>query len=113
MNEIVPREQLVKSGLKGFLAVGGGIGLLVLKALSSLPIVGVVVGAALAIGGIAMSASKEDKPAGVVTLVAGALTAGAALIPGFRWLMSLAGWGLLIGGAVSLYKFFSKLKKRM
>ncbi len=113
MDDIVPREQLVKDGLKGFSAVGGGIGLLVLKALSSLPLIGTIAGGALAIGGLAISASKEDRTAGLVTLSAGLLTVAASLIPGLRWLMSLAGWGLLVGGAFSLYKFFSKLRKRM
>ncbi len=113
MDDIVPREKLVKDGLKGFLATGGGIGLLILKGISSVPLFGAIVGGILAVIGMGFGISKEDKPAGVIALTTGVLTIIASFLPGVRWLMSVAGWGLLIGGAVSLYKFFKKLKTRM
>ncbi len=113
MGDIVPREKLVKDGLKGFGAVGGGLGLLILKAISSIPIVGIVAGGIVAIAGIAIGTSKEDRNAGLITVGAGVLTAISSFIPGFRWLMSVAGWGLVIAGGITLIRFFRNLKKRV
>jgi hypothetical protein len=110
MSDIVPRSQVTSSGVKGVGAAVGGAGLLVLNWLPSLP--AIIVGAALLVGGLALSSSKSDRTAGIVTAVAGGLAALSGIIPGLSWLLWVPGLGLLGAGVYSLVKFFRGMKSR-
>jgi len=114
MNEIVPRKELVKQGVKGFAGVGGGIGLFILNWVASagfLP--GLIVGGAVTVVGMLIGTSKEDRKAGMITAAAGIATILAATIGGVvGWLLPAAGLVLIGLGAFSLFKFFRNLRKR-
>lgn len=114
MGDLVPRKQLVKQGMMGIGGIVGGAVLLVLSGLSG-P-VGWIIGGVLALVGLGLSASREDRAAGIVVLGAGVLTLISALIPGIgataSWLMRIGGIGLLISGGYSLIKFIVNLRKR-
>ena len=112
MSDIVPRSEVTKSGVKGVGAVAGGAALLVLSAISHIPVVGVIAGAVLAVIGFSLTSSRSDRTAGVVTAVAGIVTAAAALIPGLNWLIWLPGIGLIGTGVYMLFKFFRGVKSR-
>jgi len=119
MNDIVPRKEMVKLGLKGVGGVGGGLGLFLLKGIASmggaLSIPGLIAGVLVTTAGMIIGSSKEDRRAGMLTAGAGVITviASLPLIGGLAgWLMSLAGIGLIAGGAYSLYKFLKGLKSR-
>lgn len=112
MSDIVPRNEVSRSGVKGVGAVAGGATLLVLSAISSVPVLGVIAGAVLAVIGFSLTTSRSDRTAGVVTAVAGIVTAAAALIPGLRWLVWLPGLGLIGTGVYMLFKFFRGMKSR-
>ena len=120
MGEIVPRNQLVKQGVQGIAGVGGGIGLLILRAIAaigegaiSLP--GLIVGGVVAVAGFVIMSSPEDRRAGIITIGAGALTLAASLpIVGgvanaFMW---IGGFGLIIAGGISLFRFIRNLRRR-
>lgn len=120
MNELVPRDQLVKQGSRGVGGLVGGAGLLVLHSIAqigagfSLP--GLIVGGVLAVTGIGFSSgSKADKTGGMILTGAGVLTGLAALpiVGGLAsGLMWLSGLGLLGVGGVNLYRFIRGLRKR-
>jgi hypothetical protein len=117
MSDIVPRSQLTKQGVQGTIAVAGGIGVLVLASLGGL--LGVVVGAVIAVVGIALSGGKKERTAGLVIAGLGAVTAVSSLpVLGslfgglFHWIMGAGGVILLAVGGISLFRFFSNLRKR-
>ena len=110
MSDIVPRNQVTKSGVKGVGAVAGGVGLLLLVSLHG--ILGILAGGVITVVGLALSGSKSDRTSGIVTTVAGVVTMAAALIPGLRWLMWIPGIGLLGAGIYSLVKAFRGMKSR-
>ena len=110
MSDIVPRNQVTKSGVKGVGAVAGGVGLLLLVSLHG--ILGILAGGVITVVGLALSGSKSDRASGIVTTVAGVVTMAAALIPGLRWLMWIPGIGLLGAGIYSLVKAFRGMKSR-
>ena len=116
MGDIVPRDQVSKQAMKGVGGVAGGIGLLVLRGLTATPLVGLIAGGALVVAGGLMSRSKADRRAGMVTVIAGAITAVAALplVGGLgKFMLLLSGAGLIGTGAYSLYRFFKNLRQRM
>lgn len=114
MSDIVPRNVLTKQGVKGVGAVAGGATLLVLASLlAHWGWFGIVIGAVLTLGGLALSGSRSDRTAGIVTAVAG----GAILLTGIfggplPWLVGAAGLVFLGGGIYSLVKFFRGLRSR-
>jgi hypothetical protein len=112
MSDIVPRSEVSKSGVKGVGAVVGGAALLVLYGIASIPVIGIIAGAVLAVVGFSLTTSRSDRTAGVVTVVAGVVTAAASLIPGLRWLIWLPGLGLIGTGVYLLFKFFRGMKSR-
>ena len=116
MGDLVPRQELVKQGVKGVAGVGGGIGLLILNGIASagfLP--GLIVGGLVTVAGMVIGSSKEDRRAGLITVAAGVLTVIASLpfIGGIAgWLLPVAGIGLIVAGGYSLFKFWRNLRKR-
>lgn len=113
MSDIVPRNVLTKQGVQGVGAVAGGV---VLIALAGGGLFGIVVGAVLALGGLALSSSKSDRTAGIVTAVVGAATLLTGIFGGqflgLGWLMRAAGFVFLGGGIYLLVKFFRGLRSR-
>ncbi len=113
MNEMVPRKTLVKYGTQG---IGGVVGGAVILGLGSLGTVGsLVVGGIVALVGLAVSSSKDDRTAGMVAAGAGVITAATAIpfigkLAGT--LLGISGVGLLIAGGISLYKFIRGYKSR-
>ena len=117
MNDIVPRSQVTKHGLKGIGAIAGGAGLLVLSSLSALPLLGLIAGGALAVVGLSLTRTKSDRTAGIVTTAAGIVTGVSSLLnvlhlPTLSWLMWIPGIALLGAGIFSLVKFFRGMKSR-
>lgn len=120
MGDIVPRETLVRQGMRGFGGVGGGVGLLVLQSLARIgggfSLLGLIVGGTLAIFGLAVAAKDPtDRDAGMVIAGAGIMTAVASLpiVGGLAsGLMWVAGVGLLGIGGVNLYRFFKGIRAR-
>ncbi len=115
MNEIVPREQVSKQGVRAAGGIAGGIGLLVLTALP--PLVGAIAGALLVVLGVSQSRSKEDRRPGWLLAAAGAAALVASVVPGIGavggTLLTLSGIGLLATGGYNLYQFMRNLRRRM
>lgn len=113
MGELVSRSELTKSFMNGVGGIGAGLGLLIINAIASSPVMWVAAGVCGVIG-LGMLISKSQKKAGAAMLVAGALAgiAGIASL-GVGWLVVIAGVGLIGLGGYSLFKFVSNLKKRM
>jgi hypothetical protein len=116
MGDIIPRNQLVKQGFQGVAGIVGGVGLLILKAISSAGFVpGLIAGGIVSVAGLVIASSKEDRTAGMVALGAGAATILAS-IPGIGgvvgWMMPVAGIGLIIAGGISLFRFWRNLRRR-
>jgi len=112
MGDLVPRKELTKQGVQGVGGVGGGILLLVLSAGG---IGAAIIGGLIAIAGLAMSRSKEDRVPGYVVTAAGALGV-LSVIPGLGGvagtLLTISGIGLLALGGWKLIKFIMNLRKR-
>ena len=116
MGDIVPRREVSRQGLQGIGGLAGGAGILVLKAIAASSVLGgLVVGGGIVLGGLALAASKDDKKAGLVGIVAGGLTVlaslpvlGSVATP----LMLVGGIGLLLAGGWSLFKFYRGLRSR-
>ena len=113
MSDIVPRSQMTRQGAVGVGALVGGAALLILAGGG---LFGIVAGVVLIVAGLALSSSKPDRTAGVLTTIVGAVALltdilGHAL-PFITWLMRVAGIVLIGTGIYSLVKFFSSLKKR-
>jgi len=110
MSDIVPRSVLAKQGVQGVGAVAGGVVLFVLAGGGWF---GIIAGAILTLGGLALSGSKSDRTAGIVTAVVGAATLLTGIFGGpFMWLMKAAGFVFLGGGIYLLVKFFQGLRSR-
>jgi len=113
MSDLVPRKTMVKQGGYAIGGLGGGIALLALHAIGGVP--ALIVGGIVALIGLAISSSKDDRTAGIVTAAAGALTAAAAIpvIGGIAGaLLTISGIGLLVMGGINLYKFVKNYRKR-
>jgi hypothetical protein len=109
--EIVPREKVTKHGLQGVVSVAGGIGSIILAAVTAHPVLGVIVGAVIGLAGVALSSAKHDRALGVVTTVVGVAAVFASLFHAGGVLV--AGGVVLLGiGAYSLFRFFRGLKSR-
>lgn len=116
MGDIVPRKSLVKYGSQG---VGGIIGGIVLLALNGMGGIGsLIVGGMLAVVGLVVSRSDDDKTTGQIATVAGLITAATAIPVSFisgiaGFLLGVSGVGLLIAGGINLVKFLRGYKKRV
>ncbi len=119
MGDLIPREKLIRQGMRGLGGLGGGIGMLVLRIFTGGPglsLLGLIVGGAVTVFGLTVASSREDRRAGLVVTAAGLLTAAASLpwVGGIgQTLMTLGGIGLLAVGAFNLVKFLVNLRKRM
>jgi hypothetical protein len=113
MGELVPRKDMVKQAMMGIGGIGGGIAIFLLGGLPWIP--GLIVGGIVAVIGLALSSSKKDRTAGLMTLGAGALLA-ISKIPGIGpvagFILAVAGIGLLVVGGLSIYKFIKNLNAR-
>ncbi len=114
MGDLVPRDRLVRQGMKGVGGAVGGAALLLLSGLSGPA--GWIVGGLLTMGGLVISTSRDDRTAGIVTAAAGLLILVSAAIPGVgpvaNWLMRAGGIALLLGGGFSIVCFILNLRKR-
>ena len=110
MNEIVPREEVSKEGVR---AIGGLVGGTILLLLSFGGIFGIVGGAVLAAAGAGIAVSKQERLVGGILGGAGVLGILNGAFSGFGggWLV-LGSAGLIGYGAYSAYQFFRKLKTR-
>jgi hypothetical protein len=120
MSDLVPRKELNKRAVQGVVATAGGIATLVVVGISGAHwLAGTIIGAVITVVGMALSGSKSERTAGIVTAVVGAAVLISSLpflrpIFGFlRTVMGIAGAGLIVIGGVSLVRFFSGLRKRM
>lgn len=113
MDEMVPRKTIVKHGSKG---VGGIVGGAVVLALGGLGAVGsLVVGGVIALVGLGLTRSKDDRTAGIVATTAGVITAATALpfLGGLAGtLLTISGIGLLIAGGLNIFKFIRGYRSR-
>ena len=114
MGDLVPRDRLVRQGMKGVGGIVSGAALLFLSGLSGPA--GWIVGGLLTLVGLGISTSREDRTAGIVTAGAGILIIVSAAIPGVGpvagWLMRAGGIALLLGGGLSIVRFILNLRKR-
>jgi len=116
MSDLVPRKTMVKQGGYAIGGLGGGLAILIANAaLHFHPIASLVVGIPIALIGLAIGSSRDDRTAGIITAVAGAAIA----LGGFHFLGGLAGTllavsgiGLLVMGGINLYKFAKNYRKR-
>jgi hypothetical protein len=115
MDDLVDTNTLRNRGTKGVMSAIGGVGLLGVNALLSIPIVGWVVGGALVVLGISGVAgkSKTDRTAGGIMMAAGAAGLAAILLPklthGLLW---TGGMALLVYGGYNIFKFVRGLRDR-
>ncbi len=113
MSDIVPRNQVTKSGMTAVGGIGGGVALL---ALAGFHWFGIIAGAVLLIAGIALTTSRSDRNLGIVGAVVGAASLASGILgrwlPFIPWLMRAAGLVLVGVGIWSLVKFFRGMKTR-
>ncbi len=127
MDDLVPREELVKQGMRGLGGLAGGAGLFVLRLFThgteiTLPLglkislTGLIVGGVVTLVGLAIGSSREDRRAGLVVTAAGLLTLACSL-PLVRpigvTLMGIGIFGMLAIGVFNLIKFLRNLRRRM
>ena len=118
-NDIPPASSLSKQGLTAVLCTAGGVFLLVLRIISTKPVLGLIAGAvvcALGIGAL-MSKDPADRAPGAVITAAGVLVFLSAIkvgpiAPVAGTLLVIGMVGLLAMGIWNGIKFFFGLKKR-
>jgi hypothetical protein len=111
----VDSSDLRSRGTKGVLSAVGGLGLLGVSALISIPVIGWVVCGALALFGVTGLFGKKsgDKATGTIMLVAGAAGLAGILLPHLtRGLLGAGAFALLAYGAWNIYKFVRGLRDR-
>jgi hypothetical protein len=113
MSDIEPRSKVTRSGMTAVGGIAGGTALLVLAGFHWF---GIIAGAVLVVGGLALSSSKSDRKIGIVTAVVGAASLVTGILgrwlPGIPWLMRAAGILFIGVGIYSLVKFFRGVKSR-
>jgi hypothetical protein len=107
-----------KQGVQGVVSLAGGVGAFILAGVSG-GILGIIIGGVLTVAGLALSGSKHERGAGIITTVVGAATIAASL-PVLHGIFGGLVHGLMIGAGIilvglggwSLFKFFRGLKSR-
>lgn len=111
----VDPKDLTDKGTKAVMSTAGGLGLLGVNALLSIPVVGTVISAGLlGLGAIGLfGKSKTDKASGTVLATAGIAGLTTLFMPGLAHsLLSLGGIGLLGYGAYNLISFLKGLNSK-
>ena len=114
-NYPVDRTEVTKNGVRGVLATGAGLGLMVFNSLLQMRFLGPVLGGALVVLGIIGLAGKgkSDKTTGTILIGAGGLGLASLILKGpTGFLLGLGGFALIGLGVYSLYKFAKGLKSR-
>lgn len=109
------RSEVTKNGVRGVMATGAGLGVLVFNSLLGIPLVGPILGGALVVLGVigVVGRTKNDKVTGTVLIGAGVLGLASFVLKGLTSFLLGAGGFVLIGlGLFSLYKFVKGLKSR-
>lgn len=102
-------------GTKGVMSAVGGLGLLGVSALISIPIVGWVICGGLVFLGVSglFGKSRTDKASGGVMIAAGAAGLAGILLPHLtRGLLGMGAFALLAYGAYNIFKFVKGLRDR-
>ncbi len=117
MNDYHPvdAESVRKSGMRGVIATGGGLGLFLFNSLLHLPLVGWVVGGALLVLGVmgVLGRNRTDKTSGALLIGAGVLGLASILFGRFTgFILGVGSLGLIGYGVFNLIKFTRGLKSR-
>jgi len=108
------RRVLVKQASQGALALGGGIALMVFNGITSIPVVGPIIGGAMLVAGLITrnkrgTSTKADEVGSVAIMVLGGLSL-ATIIPGLGGLASfilhISALGLVGFGIWKLVQYF-------
>ncbi len=108
-------NDLRQRGTKGVLSAIGGVGLLGVNALIHIPVVGWVIGGALAVFGIAglLGKNSANRAPGGVLLAAGAAGIATIFLPKLTgFLLGAGAIALLAYGAFNIVKFVRGLRDR-
>ena len=114
-NYPVDSNSLRNQGTKGVMSAVGGVALLGVSALISIPVVGWVICGGLVLFGVGglFGKSKTDKTSGGLMMAAGAAGLAGILLPHFtRGLLGLGAVALLGYGAWNIFKFVRGLRDR-
>jgi hypothetical protein len=114
-NYPVDSNDLRGRGTKGVMSTIGGLGLLGVNFLLSIPVIGWVVGGGLVFLGVSslFGKSRTDRTSGGIMLVAGAAGLASIFLHRFTGFILGAGGLALIGyGAYNIYKFVKGLRDR-
>jgi hypothetical protein len=114
-NYPVDSSDLRARGTKGVMSAIGGVGLLGVNALISIPVIGWVVGGGLVLLGISglFGKSRTDKTTGGLMMAAGGAGLAALLLPSLTHaLLGLGGVALLAFGGWNIFKFIKGLRSR-
>ena len=104
-----------KHGMRGVVATGAGIGLILFNSLLHIPVLGMILGGGLVALGLMglIGKNRTDKTTGTVLIVAGAFGLASFFLKGFTgFILGTAGLGLIGFGVFSLFKFAKGLKSR-
>jgi hypothetical protein len=117
MSDLYPVDptEIRQRGMKGVMSAIGGVGLLGVNALIHIPVVGWVIGGALALFGIMglLKRDKSDKAANGIMLAAGAAGLATIFLPHLTgFLLGSGAVALLAYGGFNIYKFVKGLKSR-
>lgn len=111
----VDSSELRKQGTRGVISTGAGVGLWLVNGLLHIPVVGAILGGALAVLGILglVGRDRTDKVTGAVLLAAGGAGLASLILPGLSsFLFGVGGLALVGFGLVNLFKFVKGLKSR-
>lgn len=114
-NYPVDSSDLRRQGTRGVISTGAGLALWVVNGLMHVPVLGIVLGGALAALGVLglLGRDKADKTTGAVLMAAGVAGLASLILPGLSsFLFGVGGLALVGFGAFNLFKFIKGLKSR-